>query len=104
MELHLLIDDVRDINVDITARTPETGKRILQSQPITHLYLDHDLGQDSDGNEVDNGYKVLNWAIENDCVPANVIVVYSNPVGRTNIERALEYEGYKRDGSWWRKL
>ena len=102
-ELHLLIDDMRSVNEDVVARTPEDGKACLATQPVTHLYIDHDLGPDPDGNEYDNGYKVVCWAIENDCLPPNVQIVSSNPVGRKNIEAALQYEGYIRRGNYWVK-
>ena len=29
----LLIDDVRDLNADAIARTPEAGKRLLSTRP-----------------------------------------------------------------------
>ena len=40
----LLIDDVRDLNADAIARTPEAGQRLLASGPWACLCLDHDLG------------------------------------------------------------
>jgi hypothetical protein len=101
-ELHLLIDDLRSgIGEDVFARTPEIGKAMLMKFPVTHLYMDHDLGLDSNGREYENGYKIVTWAIETGCIPARVKIVSSNPVGRGNIEAALLNEGYVRRGSWW---
>jgi hypothetical protein len=100
-ELHLLIDDLRTVGEDIVARTPEDGKRALKECPVTHLYIDHDLGLDPKGGEYENGYKVICWAIENGCLPPNVQIVSSNPVGRGNIEAALHQEGYRRRGMYW---
>lgn len=91
----LLIDDVRTFDVEHIARTPEEAKRILKEQNITHLYLDHDLGVD------ESGYDIVNWAIENDCLPKWIQIVSMNPVGRMNIERALRSEGYVCIKGFW---
>lgn len=100
-ELHLLIDDIRNVGEDVFARTPDIGKAMLMRFPVTHLYIDHDLGLDAEGNEYENGYKVITWALETGCLPARVQIVSSNPVGRQNIESALINEGYVRQGSYW---
>jgi hypothetical protein len=100
-ELHLLIDDLRSVGEDMVARTPEDGKAMLSEFPVTHLYIDHDLGLDPEGNEYENGYKVVCWAIENDCLPQYVQIVSSNPVGRQNIEAALQNAGYIRERGYW---
>lgn len=102
-EFHLLIDDIRNVGEDLVARTPEDGKRALLGCPVTHLYIDHDLGLDSNGVEYDNGYKVICWAIERGCLPQHVQIVSSNPVGRKNIEAALQFEGYVFKGKYWEK-
>lgn len=102
-ELHLLIDDIRSVGQDIVARTPDEGKAMLQEYPVTHLYIDHDLGLDANGNEYDNGYKVVCWAIENGYLPPYVQIVSSNPVGRKKIEAALANEGYVRNRGYWEK-
>lgn len=102
-QLHLLIDDLREVGQDIVARTPHEGKLALQAHPVTHLYIDHDLGLDTNGNEYDNGYKVICWAIENECLPPFVQIVSSNPVGRRNIEAALTQQQYVNKGKYWSK-
>ncbi len=104
-ELHLLIDDMRSVGEDLTARNPDDGKKMLLGMPITHLYIDHDLGPDPDGNEYQNGYKVVCWAIERGCLPPHVQIVSSNPVGRKNIEAALQQDGYvlRGDRRYWIK-
>ena len=97
-EFHLLIDDVRDYDVDLIARNARAGKAAL-IMDVTHLYLDHDLG------DVDEptGYDVLVWAIEADYLPPNVFLVTANPVGRDRMVAALENAGYRKDGNWYRK-
>lgn len=95
---HLLIDDLREMKMNHTARTPEEGRKALLTYPVTHLYMDHDLGTD------ESGYDVLTWALERGCCPDRVFFVTSNPVGRDNMVRALEAHGYARSGGWYVKF
>ena len=98
-ELHLLIDDAKNLGtMDVIARTYQEGVDALSTLPVTHLYLDHDLGEDK------SGYDLINWAIENGKVPPNVQIVSMNPVGRQNIERALISAGYVNTRTYWVKL
>lgn len=87
----LLIDDCRDLGVDVIARTPEAGKRMLALGGWECLCLDHDLGS----TESETGYDLLKWALEWKFVPQKVQLVTSNPVGRQNMRTALEAAGYK---------
>jgi len=96
-EFHLLIDDLRELKMDHVARTAEAGRQALLSFPVTHLYMDHDLGTD------ETGYDVLTWALERGCCPDSVYFVTSNPVGRDNMARALEAHGYEKTGPWYCK-
>lgn len=43
-EFHLLIDDIRELEMDYIARDGLAGLRALEEYPVTHLYMDHDLG------------------------------------------------------------
>ncbi len=89
----LLIDDVRDLNTEAIARTPEAGRKLLAVGGWECLCLDHDLAA------TESGYDVLIWALERGLVPANVQLVTSNPVGRSNMRAVLEASGYEtRDG------
>jgi len=96
-EFHLLIDDFREFDVDHIAKNARDGQKALLTFPVTHLYMDHDLG---DADEP-TGYDVICWAIERGCVPAHVQMVTSNPVGRDNMARALENIGYTKKGNWY---
>ena len=98
-EFHLLIDDLRALEMDQIARTGEAGLRALRSSPVTHLYMDHDLGDDTT-----DGYRVLMQALEEGICPPNVFLVTSNPVGRQNMVAALENHGYQRSGSWYHRV
>jgi hypothetical protein len=59
--------------------------------------MDHDLGDVDEAT----GYDVLVWAIGRGVVPANVMMVTSNPVGRDNMVAALENIGYTKKGNWY---
>jgi len=84
----LLIDDERDLNCEVIARTPEAGRKLLALGGWECLCLDHDLGSGEDG------YQIAKWAIESKLMPAKVQLVTSNPVGRSNIRALLEDNGW----------
>ena len=84
----LLIDDLRDLNTDAIARTPEAGQRLLASGPWACLCLDHDLGAEQ------TGLDVLHWAIGHDCLPQRVQLVTTNLTARSLMAAALHTAGY----------
>ena len=95
-DFYLLIDDLRDqFEVEKIARTPALGILALKTNPVTHLLIDHDLGEEKDG------YDVVVWAIEHNCLPPNVFIVSANPVGRNRISAALRNTGYKFQIDGW---
>ena len=98
-EFHLMIDDFRTMDADHIAKTAQDGRQALLSFPVSHLYMDHDLGEHSDTD----GYKVIVWALERGVCPANVMFVTSNPVGRDNMVAALENAGYEKNKHWYTK-
>jgi len=101
MKLTLLIDDLRDVEVDVIARSGEAGLIILDLINIDTLYLDHDLGSGI------SGYRVACRALELGNMPSTVVLVTSNPVGRDNIIAALKQFGYTNKAgemtTWTRK-
>lgn len=90
--IKFLIDDVRDIEVDIIARNIVGARIVYQHSDITSwtLFLDHDLGIP------ESGLDVIREMIALDNVPSIIIIVSSNPVGRDNIGNALTDYGYIR--------
>jgi len=96
-EFHLLIDDFREFDVDHIAKNAREGQKALLAFPVTHLYMDNDLG------DVDEptGYDVLTWALMRGIHPTNVMLVTSNPVGRDKMAAALENAGYSKKGNWY---
>lgn len=87
----LMIDDMRNLNCELEARTSAEGKALLSQYAgqIECLCLDHDLGY---GQE--DGYMIAKWALQMGVMPPRVQIVSSNPVGRRNIGLALIGAGY----------
>jgi len=96
--MYLLVDDIRNTPSDFIARTYEAAELSLWSLKayITVLILDHDLGEEK------TGYDLCVWALEHNCLPREVQLVTSNPVGRENIKLALINAGYaSKNGLIW---
>lgn len=85
----LVIDDLRVIEADYTARTFEDGIKALKSGgPWALLYLDHDL---ADENPSHTGYNIMNFLEANpELLPGRIICVSSNPVGRQRIQTVID--------------
>jgi hypothetical protein len=72
-------------------RWPDEAIKLLQTGAVTHLSLDHDLGDDKRGT----GYDVLLW-IEQDVAlrqftpPSTIIVHSANPAGRKRMLAAID--------------
>lgn len=75
-----------------TCRTVEEARAILNRIPIDLLSLDHDLGPDEDA------MSLVNWMEVRDQWPLAIRIHSMNPVGRQNIERVLERNGWHK--SW----
>lgn len=96
----ILVDDVRNFDVDHTFRTGEAAIEFFKNQPADQVYdcimLDHDLG---DENAM-NGYTVACWIIENNLKVKEIQIVSANPVGVRNIAAAFEKEGFMKKFSY----
>lgn len=100
MTLHLWLDDERDPNSPTTqtlfhatgqevwVKTAQEAISLLQTGKITHISLDHDLGEHSDtGMTV---AKYIEEAAFHGTLPRLEWTVHSmNPIGRKNMEAAL---------------
>jgi hypothetical protein len=85
----LLIDDLRDIDADVVARTFKAGIEALKSQRFDVLYLDHDLGDE--GVPEKTGYDVINFLEANpEYLPGKIVLVTSNPVGRQKMQVVID--------------
>jgi hypothetical protein len=98
----LMIDDQRNLNCELEARTAAEGRALLiqYAGQIECLCLDHDLGPcPVTGINQESGYDIALWALMNEIMPPRVQLVSANPVGRQNIANALGAYGYiTRDG------
>ena len=76
----------------LIATTYELAIRFLEMNIVTMISFDHDLGQGK------TGYDVIKWIEEQAFfgklkVVPKMVVHSANPVGRANIERAIEAIG-----------
>ncbi len=85
----LLIDDMRDLNVDVIARTAKAGYKMLAIGGWEVILFDYDLGCS------DTGADLLTWAIEKNMLQdAKINLVTSLPIGMERMQSALEAGGY----------
>jgi hypothetical protein len=75
----------------VQVRWPEEAIRLLQTGSVTHISLDHDLGDDTRGT----GYDVLLWieeaAVLRNFNPPKFIEIHSaNPAGKLRMLAAIE--------------
>jgi len=93
----LLIDDIRELQADRTARTFDEALAALQSEVWDHVYLDHDLG---DPMPARTGTGICNWLKRNSAQrPKNIFLITANPVGRDRMGQILASIGYHQFGS-----
>ena len=75
----------------VQVRWPDEAIKLLQAGAVTHLSLDHDLGDDQRGT----GYDVLLWieqevALCQFILPESIEVHSANPAGRKRMLAAIE--------------
>jgi len=85
----LLIDDMRDLNCDVTARTAVEGRAELMQGGWSVLCIDNDLGP---GQE--EGADILAWALEQGYCPPTVQIVSSNLPAVERMRAMLKAHGY----------
>lgn len=90
-QLKVWLDDERAAPAGwTTARWPADAIQLLQTCKVTHISLDHDLGDDSRGT----GYDVIAWieaAVRNQSIIPPIITVHSaNPAARIRMLAGIE--------------
>lgn len=94
--MKLWLDDLRPMpkGFDVHAKTVEQALDLLASEQFDFISFDHDLGTDSNGNLHLTGYdlaKIIEKkAFEGKMKPLGWAIHSANPVGRQNIERAMQ--------------
>lgn len=78
----LVIDDIREYEGAVHARTSAIGLELLQSQQWDEVWLDHDLGGE------DTIRPVVNWLDEHE-LDIEIGILTANPVGFDYIRLAL---------------
>ena len=100
--LYFLIDDVRNIEADLIARTYEGALAVM---PLIHTTVET-LGIDYmlDYCGINTGLKLLNKFHREGWLPPNIQVVSSHPIGKKEIIQFLEMVGYKNDQGTFKKI
>ena len=95
MTLHILFDDVRDLNgMDIIIRNPDVAYEMLYQLQLqgNYLYLDNDMGSKVEGHHL------LRRILEDkDLYPKKVVLVTSNSVAAENMRQQLKTAGYQEN-------
>lgn len=88
--MNLYLDDMRDCpNNFILAKNYQTALYLIENNDIDILSLDHDLGEDKDGNLLKNGYDLVKYFCENGLYAKRIYIHTDNPVGRENMYKTL---------------
>ncbi|MBI6874653.1 cyclic-phosphate processing receiver domain-containing protein [Clostridium aciditolerans] len=87
---NLYVDDIRDCPDGFEiARTLKEAIYYLENFHVEILSLDHDLGEDEEGNLLPTGYDLVKYICEHNLRVSSVYIHTSNPVGRFNMYETL---------------
>lgn len=80
------ISDVHDELIDwVLARNFSEFKKLVETNQVSTVSFDNDLGQDENGNALEEGSYVLNWLINNDIIIPYIFVHTDNVAESENI-------------------
>lgn len=71
------------------ARTYEDAIDLIKNNKVGILSLDHDLGEDKDGNLLKSGYDLVKYICEYGCDIEKIYIHTDNVVGRENMYKTL---------------
>lgn len=88
--MKIWLDDERPkpADFDVWLRTADAAIKALRVGGVTHISLDHDLGEEKTGYDV--AKFIETEAHSKRLAPLTVSVHSANPVGRKNIQAAIE--------------
>lgn len=90
-KINLYVDDLRDCPPGFTiARTVEEAKHYIINYHIQILSLDHDLGEDENGNLLQTGYDLVKYFCANGLRADKIYIHTDNGVGRENMFHTLK--------------
>lgn len=89
-EINLYVDDLRDCPSGfVIARNVDESKYYLKNFNVNILSLDHDLGEDEEGNLLPTGYDLVKYICENGYRANKIYIHTDNGVGRENMYHTL---------------
>lgn len=89
--INLYVDDLRDCPLDYTiARNVEEAIYCLENYKVHLLSLDHDLGEDQEGNLLPTGYDLVKYICEKGLRADKIYIHTDNGVGRENMYQTLK--------------
>lgn len=90
-KINLYVDDIRDCPEGfVIARNTEVAIHYLKNSKINILSLDHDLGEDKDGNILPTGYDLVKYFCEKGLRADKIYLHTDNGVGRENMFHTLK--------------
>ena len=95
MKRYILIDDRRNLDVDIIIRTPESALEFMDKQDVSEdvVIFDNDLGYETEG------WHIMQHMFDIGNYPAEIQLVTSNPVARDRMRSMIEHTGYYMKGN-----
>lgn len=89
--MNIYLDDLRKCPKGfVLARTVEEAIALLEANEVDILTLDHDLGEDGNGDLLPTGYDLVKYMCERGLYAKKFYMHTSNPVGRENMASTLE--------------
>ena len=90
MGIKLYVDDLRDCPEGYElARDMEEAIEMFDRYDVDVLSLDHDLGEDAEGNLLPTGYDFVKYFCENGLYAGKIYIHTDNGVGRANMYETL---------------
>ncbi|MFZ0075118.1 MAG: cyclic-phosphate processing receiver domain-containing protein [Exiguobacterium undae] len=89
--MNIYLDDLRDCPEGFTiARTMDEAITLFEQHEVDVLSLDHDLGEDNEGNLLPDGYDFVKYFCENGLMAKKIYIHTDNGVGRANMYETLK--------------
>ncbi|MCK2000326.1 hypothetical protein MZM54_02845 [[Brevibacterium] frigoritolerans] len=90
-KINLYLDDKRDCPEGfVLAKTMEEAIHYLETYEIHILSLDHDLGEDTEGNLLKTGYHLVKYFCQNGLRADKIYIHTDNPPGREDMYQTLK--------------